>query len=154
MNRLYGPFVGGRAAVGLLVLRLVAGLALMQHGWSKIQNPFGWMPPKQGMPGFLQALAALSEFGGGLAWVLGLLTPIASFGIFCTMATAMIKVHMAKGDPWVPGPGQPPGSYELALNYLAISVLMMLAGPGRLSLDALLFARGRSEEASGNEQAT
>ncbi|HSN54816.1 MAG TPA: DoxX family membrane protein, partial [Candidatus Sulfomarinibacteraceae bacterium] len=47
----------------LLLLRLVAGLAFMFHGWGKIQNPFGWMGPDGFAPGFLQGLAALSEFG-------------------------------------------------------------------------------------------
>ena len=31
------------------------------------------------VPGALQALAAVAEFGGGLCWVLGALTPLASF---------------------------------------------------------------------------
>jgi len=41
------------------------------------------------VPGFLQGLAALSEFGGGLALIAGLLTPLAAFGIACTMVVAV-----------------------------------------------------------------
>ena len=67
-NVVYGEFVGGRGAVGLLVLRIVAGLGFMFHGWGKIQNPFGWMGPDAFAPGFLQALAALSEFAGSEAY--------------------------------------------------------------------------------------
>ncbi|MBV8309662.1 MAG: hypothetical protein JO344_04595 [Planctomycetaceae bacterium] len=39
----------------------------------------------------------------------------------------------------------PPGgpSYEPALGYLAIAVTLLLVGPGKLSLDALLFGLGR-----------
>jgi putative oxidoreductase len=140
MHRLYTPFAGGPGALGLLVVRLLAGGALMLHGWPKIQNPFGWMPPEAGFPSPLMALAALSEFGGGLAWILGLLTPIASFGVACTMAVAAVKVHLMNGDPWVPGPGHQGGSAELASIYFAIAVLLMLLGPGRLSADAYLFA--------------
>ena len=145
MQRLYAPFVGGPGAVALLVLRLVAGSAMMLHGWPKIQNPFSWMQGSP-IPGFLQALAALSEFGGGLAWILGLLTPIASAGILCTMAFAVFGVHVAKGDPFVAGPGAKGGSYELALVYLAIALVLMLVGPGRLSLDSLLFGTRISSE--------
>ncbi len=142
-NILFRTFWGGRGAAGLLVLRLVAGAALMLHGWSKIQNPFGWMGQMgESVPGFLQALAALSEFGGGLALILGLLTPIATFGIACTMATGILMVHLSAGDPFVNPPGRRGGSYELALVYFAVAVLMMLAGPGVLSLDYLLFGRG------------
>src|SRR5262245_57500072 len=75
------PRVSVRVSTGLLILRLVAGLAFIFHGYGKITKPFGWMPPDSGVPGILQALAALSEFGGGLAWMLGLLMPLASLGI-------------------------------------------------------------------------
>lgn len=128
---------GGTPAPALAALRGVAGLAMMFHGWNKIQNPFGWMGPDSGFPGILQALAALSEFGGGLAWILGLLTPLASFGILCTMIVAAAR-HILKGDPFV---GRP--SYELAMLYLVIAALLLVSGPGRWSLDALLFGRRR-----------
>lgn len=127
-----------RANVGLLLLRLVAGLAFMFHGWSKIQNPFGWMGPEAPTPGILQALAALSEFGGGLAWILGALVPLASLGMFFTMAFAVFFHAVMQGDPFV-GQGGP--SYELALLYLVISVLFMTVGPGLYSVDAWLRQR-------------
>ena len=67
MKRFFTPELhSSRASLGLLALRLLAGIALMHHGWGKIQHPFGWMGPDAGTPAFLQALAALSEFGGGL----------------------------------------------------------------------------------------
>lgn len=118
-------------SLALLGLRLVGGSAFMLHGWGKIQDPFGWMGPDSSMPGLLQALAAVSEFGGGLAWVIGLLTPLASFGLMCTMAVASFT-HISRGDPFV-GRG---GSYELALLYFAISIVFMIMGAGKISLDA------------------
>lgn len=137
---LFGEFVRGRGAVGLFVVRLVVGAAFILHGLPKIQNPFGWMGAEASMPGVLQALAALSEFGGGIALILGLLTPIASFGIACTMFVAIFMVHLPKGDPFVGSkPGQTP--FELAAGYLAVAILLMLIGPGALSLDALLFGK-------------
>ena len=123
------------ASTALLLLRCVAGLAMMFHGWGKIQNPFGWMGEDSWAPGLLQALAALSEFGGGLAWVLGLLTPLASLGMACTMAVAAWSHAIVRGDPFV-GRG---GSYELALLYLCISVLFIATGPGRFAVDRLIF---------------
>ena len=136
-NRIYGEFVGGRGAAGLLVLRMVAGLAFMFHGWGKIQHPFTWMGPDAGMPGILQALAAVSEFGGGLAWILGVLTPLFSLGILCTMAVATHMHAIVRGDPFV---GKE-GSYELALVYFCVALLLLLIGPGRLSIDAMLFRK-------------
>lgn len=125
-----------RLGPALLVLRLVCGAGLMHHGWGKIQDPFGWMGKDAVTPGLFQALAALSEFGGGLAWVLGLLTPLASLGILCTMVVA-IATHIGRGDPFV-GKG---ASWELAAVYAAVAVLLGLVGPGRISTDALLSRR-------------
>jgi putative oxidoreductase len=141
MPRLFPRFVGGPGAVGLLVLRLVAGSAMMFHGWPKIQHATTWMGPKAPVPGALQALAALAEFGGGLCWVLGLLTPLASVLIVGTMAVALGMVHLPQGHPFVASkPGGP--SMEPALGYLAIAVALLLVGPGKLSVDARLFGRG------------
>ena len=123
--------------LALLFLRAAAGLAFMLHGWGKIQNPFGWMGPDAFAPGPFQALAALSEFGGGLAWILGLLTPLASLGIACTMAVAFSLHAVVRGDPFVSMTGGP--SFELAAVYFCIALLLLVVGPGRLSFDRKLF---------------
>lgn len=127
--------LGGAASVGILLLRLASGLAFMFHGYGKIQKPFSWMGPDASVPGFFQALAAVSEFWGGLAWILGLLTPLASFGLACTMTVATWMHAIVRKDPFV-GRG---GSYELALVYLCVALLLLLAGPGRFSVDRVLF---------------
>jgi putative oxidoreductase len=124
--------------LALLLLRVVCGVAFMLHGWTKIQKPFSWMGPDAFAPRFLQALAALAEFGGGLAWILGLTTPLASFGIACTMAVATWVHAVMRGDPFV-GKGGP--SYELAAVFFCVAVLFLALGPGRLSLDRLLFGK-------------
>ena len=138
MRKLYPMFVGGFGGVALLLLRLVVGLAFIMHGWPKIQNPMGWMNAMGGssVPSFLQALAAFAEFGGGIALILGLLTPIAAFGLICQMMAALIIVHLPAGHPFVAQGGP---SYELALVYLAASLALIALGPGKLSLDAILF---------------
>jgi putative oxidoreductase len=121
----------------LLLLRVIAGAAFMFHGWMKIQNPFGWMGPEGFAPAPFQALAAMSEFGGGLGWILGLLTPIASLGILCTMMVAMFTHLILRGDPFVSATGGP--AAELASVYFAIALLLIALGPGRYSLDRAIF---------------
>lgn len=120
-------------SLALLVIRLMTGVGLMVHGFGKIQAPFGWMGPEAPVPGILQALAALSEFGGGLALVLGLLTPLASLGIMVTMAVAVF-FHINKGDGFVQG-------FELALVYFSMALAVFLAGPGQHSLDAKIWKK-------------
>jgi putative oxidoreductase len=115
------------------------GVAFVIHGWSKIQNPLGWMGPEAAMPGILQALASLAEFGGGIGLVFGFLARIASLGIGGVMVVALATVHLPLGQPFVSKMGGP--SYELPAVYLACAVLFLLSGPGRFSLDALLFGR-------------
>lgn len=126
------------ASIGLLLLRLVVGLAFMIHGWGKIQSPFNWMGPQAPVPGIFQALAALSEFGGGLALILGALVPLASLGLFFTMLVATLFHAVAQKDPFVSKGGP---SYELALVYLVIAVVMLTTGPGLYSVDAWLRRR-------------
>lgn len=130
--------VGGKGAVAILILRLVAGFAFIQHGWPKIQNPFGWMGPEASVPDFLEGLAALSEFGGGWALVFGLLTRLAALGIASVMSFAIFMVHVPKGHPFIGVGGV---SYELAAVYLAIMIVFILRGAGQFSLDALIFRK-------------
>jgi putative oxidoreductase len=117
---------------------LVTGVAFLFHGWGKIQNPMHWMDKAPGHPpGFLQALAAVAEFGGGLGLLLGLLTPLCCAGIACTMAVA-IYTHVSRGDPFVSKGG---GSYELATVFLTVVIAIALLGPGRYSIDQRLIGR-------------
>ncbi len=133
---LYPDLVGPQVSAGLLVLRLVVGAALVLHGWPKIQNPMGWMPADAPVPGFFQACSAVAEFGGGIALILGLVTRVAALALVVNMAVAA-TFHIRRGDPFVNLTGGP--SFELAAAYFACAVLFLLAGPGRLSLDAVAF---------------
>ncbi len=124
-------------SVALLILRLIMGSAFIIHGWGKIQNPMAWMGPQAPVPGFLQLLAAVSEFCGGIGLVLGLLTPIASLGIAFTMAVAVMTHMFMLKDPFV----NPTGghSYELALVYLGLAIAFVNLGAGKYSLDHKLL---------------
>lgn len=123
-------------SAGLLLLRLVVGVAMMYHGSGKIQNPFGWMGP-DGPLAIFQGLAALSEFGGGLALILGLLTPLAMLGLASTMSVATYMHAVKRGDPFVNLTGG--ASYELALVFFSVAIMYIVVGPGKFSLDKIIF---------------
>ena len=137
MRRLYTQEHSHRQAIGLLVLRLIVGTAFILHGWPKMQNPTGWMGP-DGPPAFLQLAAAVAEFGGGIALILGFLTPLAAGLIAINMIVAMFLVHFPKGHKFV-NPGE--GSFELPLVFLGVMILFVTTGAGRYSLDAAIWRR-------------
>jgi putative oxidoreductase len=123
--------------VVLLAMRLVVGYAFIQYGSVKIQNPMAWMGPESAVPGIFQALAALSEAGGGVALILGLVTRLASFGIACTMIGAVIMHAVVMGDPFINMTGG--SSYSMAAIYLLIAILFVVMGPGKISVDKKVF---------------
>jgi putative oxidoreductase len=128
-------------SLGLLLLRLVAGLTLAAHGAQKL---FGWFGgagfsksalgmEKQGFkPAWLWAgLNVLGELGGGLSLAFGFLTPLGAAGAVGSMFMAIAKVHWSHGF-WNRDRG-----VEFPLALLAASAAIGLAGPGSYSLDTL-----------------
>ncbi len=128
-------------SVGLLILRVVAGLTLAGHG---AQKAFGWfggagfaktMAGYQGQglrPGWLwAALAVIGELGGGLSVAFGFLTPLGAAGIVGAMVMAIFKVSWRNGF-WNANRG-----FEFPLQLLAAAVAIGVAGAGAYSLDAL-----------------
>ncbi len=137
-HKVFGTFVGGRIGLGLVLMRAVAGLAMAVHGYPKIQDPMGWAGDQ--FPQFLQALAAVAEFVGGVGLMLGLLTPLCCLGIFATMFVAVMG-HSGQGHAWI---GKGPTS-ELASIYLVVSLFFLIAGGGKYSLDYLIFGKALKE---------
>lgn len=129
-----GARVGSPAAdLGLLLLRVIAGLALaLAHGMGKVppSERFIGRVAEMGLPGpeLFAWLAATAEFGGGILLALGLLTRPAALLICGTMLVVALLAHA--GDPF--------GDREKAVLFGAIALLYLLAGAGRYSLDALI----------------
>ncbi len=124
------------SAVGLLVLRLWFGIVLaISHGWGKMLNVGGFAEKVAAMglpaPTLLAFGAAASELVGGLLLTLGLLTRPAALAVLVTMLVAAFEVHAA--DPFA--------RKELALAFGAAALCLLIAGPGKLSVDRKLFGR-------------
>lgn len=129
--------------IGLLLIRLVIGLAFMGHGAQKLFGWFGgyglkgtggWMESIGIKPGVTMALlAGLSELIGGALFAAGLFTPLAAALIAVTMLVAIVKVHAQNGF-WVTQNG-----YEFNLVLIAVVIGIALTGPGQYSLSAILF---------------
>ena len=136
---------GSRSGLAALILRVALGGLLAGHG---SQKTFGWFkgPGLEGTSGFMEmlglrpgrlwgTLAALSEFGGGVLTVLGLLHPLGPLGVIGTMSIATTKAHWGKSI-WVTE-----GGAELPVTNIAVATALMLNGPGKYSLDRALGIR-------------
>lgn len=130
-------------SVGLLLIRLVIGIAFIGHGAQKLFGWFGGYGPK-GTGGWMESigikpgvamavLAGMLELVGGLLFAAGLLTPVATVLIAATMLGAIIKVHAPNGF-WSTANG-----IEFPLTVLVVAVGVALTGAGSISLDALFF---------------
>ncbi len=131
--------------MGLLFLRMWMGYAMAMHGMGKMSKPFGWMGP-DGPPGILQALAAASEFFGGIALFLGLLTPLAALAVMSVMFVATLSGFVNDASPTSfisMGPKAAGDNVEPAATYFIFALVLFLTGPGLLSVDAFLFGRKR-----------
>jgi putative oxidoreductase len=122
-------------------IRLGLGVIFVAHGAQKVLGsfngpglakftsfpaPFPFMKPAW----LWMGAAAFAELIGGLLVILGLLTRLGAFLLFCVMLTAIIGVH------W-PGFFMPTGlEYPLAL--LAMSLALLISGGGMASLDLAL----------------
>lgn len=117
--------------VGLLLLRLLAGLSLaFAHGLGKLPPSDGFvsMLGNVGLPapGLLAWLSGFAEFGGGLLLAIGLLTRPAALFIIINMSVALIFAHA--GDAFA--------EREKAILFCSIALLYLFSGAGRYSLDA------------------
>ena len=128
---------------GLLLLRITAGGVGVLHGSQKLQggveNFASKLPKGVPMPEISAWMAVGAETLGGALIILGLFTRLATIPFIFTMGVAFVMAHGMK----LVGPGN--GEHALVVGLMLITIL--LTGPGRISLDALLFGRKRASTA-------
>lgn len=123
-------------SLSLLILRLSVGTLMLTHGIGKFLMFFSDSPIIFADPiglGFTASLilAVFAELFCSLLIIMGLGTRLAAIPLLITMWVAAFIVHAA--DPLM--------IKELALLYSFIYVVMVIAGPGKYSLDYLLFKK-------------
>ncbi len=131
-----------------LPVRLALGLVFIAHGaqkvfgvwggpgWAKFtaaSAPFGFMRPAW----LWMGMAAVAELVGGVLVLIGLLTRAGAFFLSITMLVAMFGVH------WSGGFFLSNRGIEYTVALLGMSLALLIAGGGRLSVDEKLQAPPR-----------
>ncbi len=129
--------------VGLLVLRLAVAAVFIAHGWGDVFDA-GVSTNIQNYQDAGIPLAAVSapftayiQLVGGILFLFGALTRLISVGFVIVMAGALFFVHL--GEPLVMG--QDGSGSGFAFIMCAVSIALLLAGPGRFSIDQVLAQR-------------
>lgn len=114
MRRLFSTFARGWPGAGLLLLRLVTCIALVERGILRLQTA----PPLQ------VAILTVIGMAAGVLLIFGLWTPVAGTVV---AGVEVWKIFLKIGDP---------------LIYILLATLgaaLALLGPGAWSVDARLF---------------
>ena len=120
MQRLFSTFADGWPGIGLLLLRMLTGVALIYFGIASLRES----------PPLATAVVQTMGAGSGILLLIGLWTPAAG------ALAAIVKVWIAftryfwhSGDPWMP------------IAQAALGAVLAMVGPGAWSVDARLFGR-------------
>jgi putative oxidoreductase len=110
----------------LLVMRIVLGAILIAHGYHKVFGGFHHhmdMVSSLGIPRWMAYLSAGTEFFGGIAIILGVLTRFFALAVVIEMAVAIWKVHFKNGL-------MGNGGYEFPLAVATIALALVCFGEG------------------------
>ncbi|MEW5423431.1 DoxX family protein [Amorphus sp. 3PC139-8] len=118
----------------LSLLRIISAASFFTHGAMKL---FAWPAPFEFHMNSILYLAGVLEVCGGFLLVLGLFSRPVAFVLSGSMAVAYFMVHASGGFFPVLNHG------EAAMLYCFVFLYIAAAGPGPLSVDALV---GRSKQ--------
>jgi putative oxidoreductase len=125
------------ADIGLLILRIGVGAAMLQAGLRKVfdfnttagfMETGGWRPAK-----FAAFMVTAAETAGGIGLLLGVLTPLAACAVIATMTDAW-AVNVSAAAFWSDPFNAP---FLLAIGATAL----LFTGAGAYSVDARVFGR-------------
>jgi putative oxidoreductase len=120
VQRLFSTFADGWPGVGLLLLRLLTGAALIHFGSSSI---------REGPPPSTVALQIIG-ITAGIVLLVGMFTPLAgALAATAKVCIAISRFSSHSGDPWI------------AIAQAVLAAALAMTGPGAWSIDARRFGR-------------
>lgn len=130
---------GGLWDAGAVILRVVAGLIIFKYGLEifsadKMKGYTDWLTDLNfPAPAAMAYTGKVCELAGGFLMTLGLLTRIAAIPLIVTMSV----IGFIMGEPeFLAADG--------SILLLLIFFHFLLTGPGKFSVDHLLFSKGKS----------
>jgi putative oxidoreductase len=122
LQRLFSTFANGWPGVGLLLLRLLTGVALIYFGIASVRET----------PPLATVVLQIIGVGAGTLLLIGLYTPVAgALAAIVKMSIAFSRFFSHSGDPWS------------AIGQATLGAVLAMVGPGAWSIDARLFGRKR-----------
>ncbi len=122
----------GTFNTAMLVLRLSVGILMMLHGYGKL---VGFAKMQNEFMNFMGlgstvslALVVFAEFFCSLFLIMGLFTRLAAIPLIIATLVMVFMAH--KGDI--------SGEAEHAFLYLTAYAVLLLVGPGRISVDSMI----------------
>ncbi len=123
---------GKLSQIAFMGLRAALGVIFIAHGYSKLTNAgFGGFLTRLGIPPELALLVGLAEFIPGIMLIAGVLSRVSASIISIIMLGAIFHV---KGAANLTGEG----AYELDLILLASALVIIVLGPGKISIAHLV----------------
>jgi putative oxidoreductase len=149
VERLYGLLIASASSlqsIFLLLVRLYWGVQFAQAGWGKLTNvslvDHFFTTLGIPVPGLSAPFIAGLEFAGGILLALGLGSRLIALLFTCDMLMAFIA---ADREALFSAFSEPDNLYSATpYTYLFASLIVLIFGPGKLSLDAWLAKRWKS----------
>jgi putative oxidoreductase len=126
------------ARYGLAILRVVLGIAMAVHGWSKLSNGVdnvaGFFGGTLGIPApeLMAWVVTIVELVGGILLIVGFLSQIAGILIALDMLGAILFAFLLRGSPFIENGAI---TWEKEAVFAAAALCIALAGPGAWSVD-------------------
>jgi putative oxidoreductase len=146
-----GTVLDTRAGWSATLARLTLAAVMFPHGAQKalgwwggygFEGTMGFLTGQIGLPKPLAALVIGIEFVGPVLLALGLGTRLAALGIVAVMLGAIASVHSQFGFFMNWSGAQAGEGFEYHLLAIALALVLVLQGGGKLSLDGRLASRG------------
>jgi putative oxidoreductase len=144
--------MGRLAGLAPLVARVIVGVIMAAHGWQKVvAGPanFGQFLAQLGvpLPTIMGFVVTFVELVGGILLVVGLFSRLAALLLTIDLVVAILLVKVNVG---LIAPPQAGAGAELDLALIAGFLVILLAGPGRLSLDHAFGLEGGAAQPSAD----